>query len=65
MQPLTNQPGFAFPLTRRCQLGQYTSMISERAHEEGVFGHSSVPLPRILGTEPAEGNARLFSSVDS
>ncbi|TNN20707.1 hypothetical protein EWB00_003425 [Schistosoma japonicum] len=49
----------------RLQGGQYTSMISERAHEAAIFGHSSVPLPSILGTDPAEGKDKLVSSVDT
>ncbi|CAH8443837.1 unnamed protein product [Schistosoma mattheei] len=45
--------------------GQYSSMILERAHEAAIFGHSSVPLPSILGTDPAEGKDKLVSSVDT
>lgn len=40
-------------------------MILERAHEAAIFGHSSVPLPSILGTDPAEGKDKLVSSVDT
>ncbi|XP_018647992.1 hypothetical protein Smp_019920 [Schistosoma mansoni] len=45
--------------------GHYSTMILERAHEAAIFGHSSVPLPSILGTDPAEGKDKIVSSVDT